>query len=348
MEKNAPEISVIVPVYNVEQYLVKCIDSILSQTFTDFELLLIDDGSPDRCGEICDEYAKKDERIRVFHQENSGVSTARNIGLEMMKGQYLAFVDADDWIYPHYLQYLYEALQGNEAAGLIIHGFQSFDTNGIPLPAKLLPNRFYRKEKFGYAICECRLTEWGYSASKLYKADIIRANHLRFDTRLHCLEDLLFMDQYLLYCDYLLLGDKQEYAYIRHPNSMSSTIHPFDSVYAGFQLYQSLFVRMSDCWYFPEENREVLIYSMMLGFDWSLKTDYQCNREVSRSLRLSHLAQLVNENYETMCLYYRPVYKLDKIGKLFLKFKCYSLYDVYIILLIKLKVHRFLYAPKSK
>ena len=67
MEKNAPEISVIVPVYNVEQYLVKCIDSILSQTFTDFELLLIDDGSPDRCGEICDEYAKKDERIRVFH-----------------------------------------------------------------------------------------------------------------------------------------------------------------------------------------------------------------------------------------------------------------------------------------
>lgn len=95
-----PELSIIVPVYKVEPYLPKCIDSILSQTFTDFELILIDDGSPDRCGEICEEYAAKDDRIVVIHQANKGVSAARNAGLDIAKGKYIGFVDSDDWIEP--------------------------------------------------------------------------------------------------------------------------------------------------------------------------------------------------------------------------------------------------------
>ena len=96
---NIPKISVIVPVYNVEKYLPRCIDSILAQTFTDFELLLIDDGSKDRSGEICDEYAKKDGRIRVFHKENGGVSSARNLGLDNAKGDWICFCDSDDWLH---------------------------------------------------------------------------------------------------------------------------------------------------------------------------------------------------------------------------------------------------------
>lgn len=96
MEKITPVLSIIVPVYNVEQYLPRCIDSILGQTFQDFELILVDDGSPDRCGEICDEYTKKDNRIIVIHQENKGVSTARNRGLDKAKGNYIMFIDPDD------------------------------------------------------------------------------------------------------------------------------------------------------------------------------------------------------------------------------------------------------------
>lgn len=99
---NNPKISVIVPVYNVEKYLSRCIDSILAQTFTDFELLLIDDGSKDKSGNICDEYAKKDSRIRVFHKENGGVSSARNLGLDNAEGEWILFVDADDWIEQDY------------------------------------------------------------------------------------------------------------------------------------------------------------------------------------------------------------------------------------------------------
>lgn len=93
-----PTISVIVPVYKVEPYLRQCVDSILGQTFRDFELILVDDGSPDGCPAICDEYAEQDSRVKVIHKENGGLSSARNVGLDVAKGEYISFVDSDDWI----------------------------------------------------------------------------------------------------------------------------------------------------------------------------------------------------------------------------------------------------------
>ena len=95
-----PELSVIVPVYNAEKYLHKCVDSILSQTYRDFELLLVDDGSPDQCGRICDAYATQDPRVKVIHKPNGGVSEARNVGLDQAKGNYISFIDPDDWVEP--------------------------------------------------------------------------------------------------------------------------------------------------------------------------------------------------------------------------------------------------------
>lgn len=106
-----PVISIIVPVYNVEKYLSQCIDSILAQAFIDFELLLVDDGSTDGSGRICDEYANKDARIQVFHKKNGGVSSARNIGLEHAQGEWITFVDSDDWLDLKYCQILWEEVQ---------------------------------------------------------------------------------------------------------------------------------------------------------------------------------------------------------------------------------------------
>lgn len=108
-----PIISVIVPVYKVEPYLSRCIDSILSQTFTDFELILVDDGSPDNCGKICDEYAQKDTRIHVIHQKNAGLSAARNTGVAISKCEWIHFVDSDDLIHPQMLEFLYGAVDEN-------------------------------------------------------------------------------------------------------------------------------------------------------------------------------------------------------------------------------------------
>lgn len=114
MEK-VPKISVIVPIYRVEEYLSGCLDSILNQTFRDLEVILVDDGSPDRCGAICEEYAKKDSRIRVIHKENGGLSSARNAGLDIAEGEYAAFVDSDDTVTPDCYEKLFRCAEKYDA-----------------------------------------------------------------------------------------------------------------------------------------------------------------------------------------------------------------------------------------
>lgn len=107
------KISIVVPVYGVEQYLEECVDSLINQTFKDIEIILVDDGSPDNCGSICDAFATRYPQIRVIHQENSGLSVARNIGIDSSSGEYICFVDSDDMVAPDYCQRLYELLDGS-------------------------------------------------------------------------------------------------------------------------------------------------------------------------------------------------------------------------------------------
>ncbi len=110
-----PQISIIVPVYKVEKYLDRCVESILAQTFTDFELILVDDGSPDNSGQMCDDWAKKDNRISVIHQENQGQAVARNKALDIAKGEYVSFIDSDDYVHPKYLEILLTNAEKNNA-----------------------------------------------------------------------------------------------------------------------------------------------------------------------------------------------------------------------------------------
>lgn len=130
-------ISVIVPVYRVEKYLPACIDSILNQTFTDFELILVDDGSPDRCPEICDETAKRDARVRVIHQANAGLSAARNAGIEAAHGAWLSFVDSDDYIAPQFYEKLYQTAQRTDA-DCVMCSVQNVDESGKPIDSALM------------------------------------------------------------------------------------------------------------------------------------------------------------------------------------------------------------------
>lgn len=140
-----PIISIIVPVYKSEKYLTVCIDSILSQTFKNFELILIDDGSPDNSGRICDKYASKDERIRVIHQQNSGVAIARNNGIKLAKGEWIGFVDSDDWIEPEtYEVALKTAVESH--AELVQWGI-CVDVNGHVVKTKVYRRGFFVPEK---------------------------------------------------------------------------------------------------------------------------------------------------------------------------------------------------------
>ena len=167
-------ISVIVPVYRVEKYLPACIDSILNQTFTDFELILVDDGSPDRCPEICDETAKRDARVRVIHQANQGLSAARNAGIEAARGAWLSFVDSDDFLAPDFLETLHDAAV-RAGADCVLCGVQLTDEAGQKIGQPLSVADGVRT---GRSILEtlCRAPEIPYLVAwnKLYRRDVFQ------------------------------------------------------------------------------------------------------------------------------------------------------------------------------
>ena len=204
-----PKISVIVPVYKAEKYLHRCVDSILSQTFTNFELILVDDGSPDNSGVICDEYAQKDNRVRVFHKENGGVSSARNLGLDNAQGSWIAFIDSDDWIDHTAYQNLIES----NDADLIIGNIRIWPTgttrNLFNINTKIsneLLNDFLLHNINHISISG----PWG----KLYKRNIIENNKLRFNISLCLGEDSLFVKNYLLYTHSICYIDNSYYNYL--------------------------------------------------------------------------------------------------------------------------------------
>ena len=141
-------ISIIVPVYNVENYLGKCVESILNQTFKDFELILVDDGSSDKSGVMCDQYKEQDKRIKVVHKENGGLSSARNAGLEVAEGEYIGFIDSDDWIMPDMYQFLYDmAIISN--ADIAQCGFRKVDEEGYEYGEDSVSKSFVTKQYTG-------------------------------------------------------------------------------------------------------------------------------------------------------------------------------------------------------
>lgn len=180
------KISVIVPVYKVEKYIAKAIESILGQTMTEFELLLVDDGSPDRSGEICDEYAKKDARITVIHKENGGAPSARNVAIDRAKGKYLFFMDADDWAEKDMLERMYELAEANHSQ-LVVCGFYidtysgkesgKFISEKICVDDKVYDNAVaFREASYKYYDRNMLYTPW----NKLYLKDYLNEKGLRF------------------------------------------------------------------------------------------------------------------------------------------------------------------------
>lgn len=178
----SPKISIIIPVYNAEKYLHRCLNSILSQTFTDFEVLLINDGSPDNSGKICDEYALNDSRIKVFHKENGGVSRARQVGTDYANGEYIIHVDPDDWIEPSMLQDLYNKAFDDNVDMVICDFYKESNKNIILLCQK--PSG-YEKQILLNDILSKRLH--GSCCNKLVKK--IFYNHVSFPSNLNCHED---------------------------------------------------------------------------------------------------------------------------------------------------------------
>ena len=207
-----PTISVIVPVYKVEEYLDRCVQSILDQTYTDFELILVDDGSPDNCGAMCDAWEQKDTRIRVIHKENGGLSDARNWGIERARGQYLGFVDSDDFIHPQMLEIMLDTLiRGNSQ--IVCCDYMHVNQTIKIYPRYTLPREVHTVP--GRRVLEGIVDRYAFAqvisaCNKLYKRDVFAT--LRYPKGLNAEDDITsyplyygaekvtFIDVQLYYC----------------------------------------------------------------------------------------------------------------------------------------------------
>ncbi|NCC54990.1 MAG: glycosyltransferase, partial [Erysipelotrichia bacterium] len=205
-------------VYNVEKYLERCLDSILNQTLKDIEIILVDDGSPDNCGIMCDEYAKKDMRIKVIHKINGGLSSARNAGIKMARGKYVGFVDSDDWIKEDMYQYLLELIEQYDADIAdcdMIETSDSFekvhDKDEIIeiLNQKEAYDIFFRisKPNINYCVCD-----------KLFRRELFEYNKF---TEGIIFEDIDFNFQILLHCNKIVVSNIEKYFYFKNPEGIS-------------------------------------------------------------------------------------------------------------------------------
>lgn len=216
------KVSIIVPIYNAQKTLERCIESILNQDFSDFELLLIDDGSKDDSGKICDVYAKKDHRVRVIHKENSGVSASRNLALQEAKGEYLQFLDADDWITPNATRLLVESLEQNHC-DMVIADFYRVIKERLSHKGSIDEDGVLSREEFANFMMENPADfYYGVLWNKLYKKSIIEKQQLCMNPKISWCEDFMFNLEYIRHCENIFVLQVPIYYYVKTKGSLVS------------------------------------------------------------------------------------------------------------------------------
>lgn len=238
------KVSVIIPVYNVETYISKCISSVIEQNYKNIEIILIDDGSQDSSGKILDEYEKKDDRITVIHQKNKGVSAARNRGLELASGDYVVFVDGDDWVDSDYVSYFVELLQNHECEiGMNVNNYTAISN---------------RSNENTYIISSEKAMEWLYLDkifvavwNKIYDMQFLKRNKIKFDEKIWFGEGMLFNIDCLQFADNVAIGEKCVYHQISNPGSAMRNFN-LKSNYCGID---SLYIQRS---HWKKSNKKII------------------------------------------------------------------------------------------
>ena len=280
MSTQSPKISIIVPVYKVEQYLPKCIDSILSQTYQDWELLLIDDGSPDNSGKICDEYAQKDERIRVFHKENGGVSRARNLGLDNAEGDYVMFVDSDDWLSNDCLQVCVHEVEANKLDALQF-GFISVNSNNekkiVKKSSLTLDGEQYIKHN-NFNVCV---------GGGFYKRKIIEENKIRFPIELKLAEDQIFVLSFIKKAVRIKYLDYAMYYYLQRSDSAVHTPKSEDMLKSCEYL-----IEYGSHWYVMKSHIDSMIVKFIVDIIKNNDISYKILKSIYQKQKVKSLVQI--------------------------------------------------------
>ncbi|MBQ8418044.1 MAG: glycosyltransferase [Phascolarctobacterium sp.] len=281
-----PKLSIIVPVYKVEQYIHKCVDSILNQTFTDFELILVDDGSPDNCGKICDEYAQKDERVRVIHKENGGLSDARNAGIDVATGEVIGFIDSDDWVERYMYQEMLNYMEENNL------DIVCADTNQVKDgKAKFKPryskNKIWLKDE---ATCEILNGTLDNAAwNKIYKRSVI--GNVRYPKgRIY--EDVATTYKFISNSEKVGYISKPYYNYLKRKGSIVASGFNSKSRYDCFLGYRE---RLN---FAKENNLSCINDCELLALETALAvlTAFYANDENKASERFIDVSNFINEH----------------------------------------------------
>lgn len=237
-------ISIIVPIYKVEEYLERCVNSLCNQTYTNLEIILVDDGSPDACPQLCEQMAKMDSRIRVLHKENGGLSSARNAGIAVAKGEYVVFVDSDDYIAEHMVETMYQRIKADET-DMCISDFCLVDENGTDIEKAEMQfpfeNRVYTRKEVLKIVCSGSglPNDWRLvpAWNKMYHKHVFE--HTRFEEgRLH--EDEFAIHHFIYACDKISMVSDKLYYYVQRENSIMSSkfdIRRFDGAIALYDRY---------------------------------------------------------------------------------------------------------------
>lgn len=284
------KISVIVPIYKIEKYLSDCIESLLGQSFMDFELILVDDGSPDKCPVICDDFAKRDPRIKVIHKENGGLLSARKAGLEKAKGKYIAFVDGDDWVDKYYLDILYNLAEANSSDLVVTGHFREFDGKIETIKPKR--SRTYNQDEikslilpkliYSGTFCEHEIST--YVWNKLFKRELLDKILMDVPNDIIMGEDAAISYSYITLCKHIVISKIPLYYYRqRHDSIVKSIENPKTEYYRLGLLMNFLKLKLSSVLQNDNLNRQIkyYLYSQILvrsgGFIHNSKGDILFN-----------------------------------------------------------------------
>lgn len=297
--------SIIVPVYNSEPYLEKCLNSILHQSYRDFEVILINDGSLDKSGDICDKYAGKDARVHVFHEKNGGVSFARNKGLSVARGKYISFVDSDDWVTPDYLNVFAEARSCFDY-DLVYVEMATVQENGDSTVLSLKNIAAETKNELIDVLTFLLLDYkgFGFTCNKSFKKDIIKQHCLLFDRNYSLGEDRLFTLDYCCFMQSVKLLPCQTYYYRMSESSLSHKGIDFDFCYRMAMdkcRKVKLLGSMTDMNIFDSLRKQYTIKSQQEG----ILAMYLMRKSLNRKTRLRYLNILTDRfgyGYTGSCL----------------------------------------------
>lgn len=239
-------ISVIIPVYNAEKTIARCINSMLYQTYENWELLLINDGSTDNSAIICGSYSKIDRRIKLYNKENAGVSSARNYGLQHATGEWVVFIDSDDYVEPNYLKDFFMCSGPITISSIVIQGM--IRDSGYSSSPLTFNNSIYEKERVLWGMIDNLLFTFGAPYCKLYNRELLRQSRISFPLEYSYGEDTIFFLRYMQYVDTLFLVSSNNYHYVdAGQNSLSQKNHDVGQLKAYFNDYlDSLFALMNN------------------------------------------------------------------------------------------------------